>query len=502
MILRQHLRIFFESALKPNSRTGWGRAGLVILAVAIGAAVAVGQVPGKPKDMVQPAQVDFAASANTPFQGPTGTMLDDLPQTARVRFMAGSAVFHADWVPAPDVSDGADGLGPLYNAVSCGGCHTLEKVVTSYGNVREGKATVPLARVTRFHVPDPVYGRQLQDHAIHGHKPEGRTVVTWHMQQVHLNDGTEVELRQPTTSVSDLGYGVLADKTYVSLRRVPAIEGLGLIAAIAATDIAENADPDDRDNDGISGRAGRSVDPQTGKMELARFGWKAGAVSLAAQTEDAFSLDMGLSSPTAPEKSGDCTREQRACRAAPGGGSPAKAGNEVSEEEIALVVAFLEGLAPPAGQSPNAKSERGFVHFESLGCPACHRPSFETSSRQQMPHLSQKTVRLFSDLLLHDMGHDLADGSAAETGPVGTAPVDATAAATVREWRTAPLWGLGTRLKEIASGRIDGLMHDGRARTIAEAVLWHGGEATAARERYKSLPAAARLELEAFLGNL
>ena len=562
-----------------------------MLQLAIGATASLAQNSAEPEASVQPVQMRAAARDIAPLPMETERTLDGMPPVALMRFAAGSAIFHADWIPAPNVSDGADGLGPLYNATSCNGCHGLDNKTATRTDEQDRGRNVSKARVIRFEDPDPVYGRQLQDHAIDGFLPEGRAVVTWKRRQVRLNDGTQVVLRQPITTISDVGYGALAEKTEIHLRRVPPIEGLGLIAAIAAADIAANADPDDRDHDGVSGRVGRSVDAHTGKPVLARFGWKASAVSLATQTEDAFALDMGLSSPDKPDKSGDCTLKQAACFSAPGGGSSAKAGNEVSADEIALVAAFLEGLAPPPAQltcvelehraknrnqfclssgwssqkesdavrggvtdkshdalggrrsqtrraericanlgasrlarsaatrcdgpldlatntprqnesdlSPDALA-RGCAQFTALGCPACHHPSFKTPMLPQTPHLSEKTVYLFSDLLLHDMGHNLADGGTANKAPVANAARTETFA-TKGEWRTAPLWGLGVRLKEIASGKIDGLMHDGRARTIGEAILWHGGEGAAARELYRALPAAARLELETFLGGL
>ena len=339
-------------------------ASLVMLQLAIGATASLAQNSAEPEASVQPVQMRAAARDIAPLPMETERTLDGMPPVALMRFAAGSAIFHADWIPAPNVSDGADGLGPLYNATSCNGCHGLDNKTATRTDEQDRGRNVSKARVIRFEDPDPVYGRQLQDHAIDGFLPEGRAVVTWKRRQVRLNDGTQVVLRQPITTISDVGYGALAEKTEIHLRRVPPIEGLGLIAAIAAADIAANADPDDRDHDGVSGRVGRSVDAHTGKPVLARFGWKASAVSLATQTEDAFALDMGLSSPDKPDKSGDCTLKQAACFSAPGGGSSAKAGNEVSADEIALVAAFLEGLAPP----PARKSTDDVV--EKLTPPA------------------------------------------------------------------------------------------------------------------------------------
>ena len=461
-----------------------------------------------------------------------GRPIAGLADLARSRFTIGAAIFAADWVPAPDVSDGADGLGPLYNATSCAACHgnaaprQSDTLSQTSGVQADGDSTADAAadavgvlrrRVVRFIRGDPVYGTQLQDRAIPGHAAEGKAVVTWQdVQQVPFADGGEpAVLRRPRISIAAPGYDAPEPDHALVLRRSPPLAGLGLVAAIAESDIAAGADPDDRDRDGISGREAKAVDPATEEQRLARFGWKASAVSLAAQTADAFRLDMGLSSPLANEAYGDCTSRQTACRNAADGASPAKGGYEVSAEEVALVVAYIEGLAPPstrsgapttapgsreaAGPQSGADVLQGAAQFNALGCPACHRPSFTTARRTDAPHLAGKRVPLFSDLLLHDMGEGLTDAPANE----GTAPGDRDQnEARHREWRTAPLWGLAQRLEEIANGEIDGLLHDGRARTIAEAILWHGGEAAAARERYRRLPANDRAALAAYLARL
>lgn len=414
-------------------------------------------------------------------------MFGDLAPQEAARSAIGAAIFAADWIPAPDVSDGADGLGPLYNATACSQCHPMHEITHSSGDLsgNSGRGRdVIIPNVVRFDggdggvAGDPRYGRQLQDRAVAGQAPEGRLELRWSVSAVALNDGTTVELRRPEVLLLGLHSGPIEARTRVSLRRSPPLAGIGLIAAIAEEDIEAGADPDDRNGDGIRGHAGRALDPATGQMRLARFGWKASAVTLAAQTANAFSLDMGLSSPLSPDPAGDCTLFQRDCRAAPDGRSAAKAGYEVSAEELSLVVAYLQGLAPAQG-GDGGVNEAGRQYFAALGCGGCHREVFTTRNVEGAAHLSRRQVRLFSDLLLHDMGAELAVPGDAETR-LG------------RSWRTAPLWGLGQRFEDIAAGRIDGLLHDGRARTIEEAILWHAGEGLAARNAYRKLPATER----------
>lgn len=405
----------------------------------------------------------------------------------------GAAIFEAEWIPAPDVSDGADGLGPLFNATSCAECHGLPGAVSPE---RRSPRIRHVARVgdgesnsgARPSAPHPDYGRQLQDRAIRGYVPEGRIVVTWVEEYLDVGRQRSVRLRLPVVSVENPSRSKLTGTTPVSLRRPLPVAGVGLIAAIAEVDIAAGADPDDADGDGVSGRAGRAVDPVTDDTRLARFGWKASIVSLAQQTAEAFNLDMGLSSWLAPAHFGDCTHADRACRSAPHGSSTAKGGYEVSARELALIVSYLESLAPPMAEA-SADIDPGRAIFDSIGCATCHRPAFRTAADLATPHLSNKEVALYSDLLLHDMGEGLADNLAE-------------AVSSGREWRTAPLWGLADRLSEIEAGKIDGLLHDGRARTIEEAVFWHAGEGTGARDRFAALSSKDLVVLIAFLSRL
>lgn len=395
------------------------------------------------------------------------------------RFAIGEAIFDARWRPAPDVSQGIDGLGPLYNAESCAGCH---------GGNEEPRVqrVVRLARGDGS--PDPVYGLQVQDRAIAGHAAEGRIVVQNYGVDIDPGGRRSVQLKRPLATVADLAFGPLDTDTRLSLRVPPPIDGIGLLASIDDDQIRAAADPDDADGDGISGRVGLANDAD-GKPQLARFGWKASAATLAQQTAEALQLDMGIGSPAIPRPAGDCTAAQTRCLAAPHGDRPTGDGREISEREIELLVAYLKGLAPPQSSPDLDTGKQGEAVFYRSGCASCHRPSFTVAAADAQLGSARRVVPLYSDLLLHDMGDGLADGV-----PQGVA--------TPSEWRTPPLWGLRQRIAEIARAARTGLLHDGRAASVEHAVLWHGGEASKARSAFAGLPEADRAALLTFLSGL
>jgi CxxC motif-containing protein (DUF1111 family) len=273
----------------------------------------------------------------------------------------------------------------------------------------------------------------------------------------------------------------------MSPRIAPPMIGLGLIEAIAEAAIRANADPDDRDKDGISGRPNEVWSVADDHVTLGRFGWKAGAPSIRQQSAEAAAGDIGLSNPLAPQAAGDCTGAQKVCLDAPNGNSERSGGFEIGQELMDLVVFYTQNLAVPLRRGADKPEVlQGKALFNSLGCAACHRPSFTTGTVEGQPQLSNQKIWPYTDLLLHDMGEGLADNR-----PEGVADG--------REWRTAPLWGLG--LTEIVSGHTF-FLHDGRARNVEEAILWHGGEAQAARDGYAKLTKAERKALLAFVNSL
>lgn len=270
-------------------------------------------------------------------------------------------------------------------------------------------------------------------------------------------------------------------------RLAPQLPGLGLLEAILADDILAGADPEDADGDGISGRASVVWSVEYGAPMLGRFGHKAGMATLRGQVAREFHDHLGLSTTLMPEGWGDCTEPQAACRLAPDGGDAAQGGHEVSDEALDLLTFHVSNLGVPARRDvDDPEVLRGRTIFHQSDCASCHQPAFVTATLRGRDEHSTQLIWPYSDLLLHDMGEGLADGR-----PDGVA--------TGAEWRTAPLWGLG--LAAQVSGAA-GFLHDGRARSPLEAILWHGGEAQGARDAVVALPPDDRAALLRFLDSL
>lgn len=423
--------------------------------------------------------------AATALGGAPGGLLPNLSPEARMQATLGEAIFEKLWVPAPTATRASDGLGPLYNARACAGCHEKggrgRAAVLKLGRPgAEGDGAAP--GIAGWHpvAPDPGLGRQLQDFAITGLAAEGQLAIDWQAVALPLSGGEVAQLRRPVPRVTP----ALDPATRTSLRMPPALYGLGLIEAIPEAAIRTGADPDDADGDGISGRVAEVPSAALGGVRLGRYGHKAGAATLADMVAGAFSTDMGLSSPLAPDPWGDCTAAQTACRALPSGEDAGlREGREVGGDALTAVADYVAALALP-DRTDVAEPEvlAGKAAFAAAGCPACHRPKFVTARDAADPARSFQLIWPFSDFLLHDMGPELAAGL-----PEGVA--------SGAEWRTAPLWGIGT------TGRTR-FLHDGRARSPLEAVLWHGGEAAAARARVVAMPPADRAALIRYLESL
>ena len=424
----------------------------------------------------------------------------NMPFEREMDFKLGNALFRKTWVAAPASTLASDGLGPLYNARACQDCH-----------LKDGRGHTPptpdASRVSMFlrlsvlggpspegiadwiaTSPDPTYGSQLQDLAAPGHAAEGRMDVAWTETPIPLADGTIVALRDPSYSFADPAFGPPAANLLLSPRIAPQMIGLGLLEAIPAADILALADPDDTDNDGISGRPQIVPSLEYGTPMLGRFGLKAGAPTVREQSAGAFAGDMGLSSPLHPDPWGDCTANQPTCRDAPHGQEPAiRDGLEVDAPSLNLVTFYSRNLGVPERRSiDDPQVLRGKELFHSLNCTGCHTPKHVTHRLEGQPEQSFQLIWPYTDLLLHDMGPGLADNR-----PEGRA--------TGSEWRTPPLWGIG--LTAQVSGHTE-YLHDGRARSLIEAILWHGGEAQAQRDAVAALPTPDRQALLAFLESL
>ncbi len=425
---------------------------------------------------------------------------ENTPFAREMDFKLGNGLFRKTWVAAPASTKASDGLGPLYNARACQDCHLKdgrghmpetadEPRVSAFLRLSIPGGTAPEGIADYLAtLPEPSYGSQLQDFAAPGHAPEGQMQVSYRIQPVTLSDGMVVELRRPDYSISDLGYGPLHPQVMLSPRVAPQMIGLGLLEAIPAADILALADPEDANGDGISGRPNIVISAEFGVPMLGRFGLKAGAPTVKEQSAGAFSGDMGLSTPLHPAPSGECTALQTDCLAAIHGQEAGlRDGLEVDGKSLDLVTFYSRNLAVPERRNLNdPKVLRGKEVFHIAQCATCHQPKFVTHRLKDQPEQSFQLIWPFTDLLLHDMGEGLADNRPE-------------ARANGREWRTAPLWGIG--LTAQVSGHTQ-FLHDGRARNLLEAILWHGGEAEPARKLVETLPTEDREALLAYLESL
>lgn len=404
----------------------------------------------------------------------------------RDKFFVGNSIFRRTWVTAPASTTGLDGLGPTFNASSCGACH-----------FKDGRGSPPasadeefLALLVRLSVPgegahgspldDPRYGGQFNHKAILGVPAEGTSRVTYDEVPGTFGDGTAFSLRAPRYELADLAFGPLGDGIMMSPRVGPVMIGLGLLEALDEATVLGLADPDDADGDGISGRANYVWDEKRQQSMLGRFGWKANQPNIEQQTSGAFLGDIGITSPMFPAP--NCPPMQTGCATATNGGDP-----EIDQNKIDQVVYYSLLLAVPARR--NAKDSvvlRGKQLFADAGCLSCHATKLVTGQLADFPEVSGQLIHPFTDLLLHDMGDGLADHRPDFL-------------ATGTEWRTPPLWGIG--LVHVVNGH-SFFLHDGRARDLSEAILWHGGEAEPAREAYRTMSRDDREALLRFLESL
>lgn len=415
-------------------------------------------------------------------------------------FKVGNGLFKKLWVSSPSSTLASDGLGPIYNARSCQRCHIKD----GRGHPPEGPDDNAISMFLRISIPggpedgiaeiedyiatlpDPNYGRQMQDFSLAGHPAEYRLEIEYQEVQVELSGGEVAYLREPTYTAAELGYGPLHPEAMLSPRVAPQMIGLGLLEAIPAADILAAADPDDLDGDGISGRANIVWSLEFEQPMLGRFGLKAGSPTVREQSASAFAGDIGISTPLFQAAWGECTELQTNCRNAPHGDGDERV-FEVDDVGLDLVTFYSRNLGVPARRDvDDPQVLRGKEVFYSTGCISCHTPKFVTHRLENQPEQSFQLIWPYTDMLLHDMGPGLADNRPE-------------ARATGREWRTPPLWGIG--LTEQVSGHTY-FLHDGRARSLLEAILWHGGEAQDQRDAVVEMPPDDRDALIRFLESL
>jgi CxxC motif-containing protein (DUF1111 family) len=395
------------------------------------------------------------------------------------RHARGDLAFEAAFVTAPARVN--PGLGPLFNGTACAGCH----IKNGRGMPEKGQRVIRVSQATAATAAFPPglvfaaeaealasnalpvagIGTQVQEQGVYGYAPEAVVQVTWQTQPGTYGDGTPYALRTPQVQLSRLDGTPFPDKILVSNRIPQPVFGVGLLEAVPESEILQRADPDDRDQDGISGRPNRVWDVVQQTDALGRFGWKANTPTLLQQSASAYVNDMGVTNPLFPATDGT---------------------QDIDEDILQTAAAYVQTLGVPARTLFNdSQVQRGERLFADANCAACHVAELRTGEHE-IPALVNQTIHAYTDLLLHDMGEGLADGRP-DFQATGT------------EWRTPPLWGVGLAQTVLP---YSGYLHDSRARTLEEAILWHGGEAESAKETFRNLSAGDREALIQFLKSL
>ncbi len=403
------------------------------------------------------------------FAFPSANLSDE----AEALHNAGDVEFGAQFVSAPAAVNG--GLGPIFNNHSCESCHPAN------GRSQQILAHISTPGLDAKGRPRPVegFGTTLEDRSLAGLENEADLKVTYHDSTVALSGGETVTLRVPSYDVKE-SYRPFPSDAQVSPRAALPVIGLGLLEAVPASVLRQWADEQAGDGDAVTGEVNEVWNRAQQEMQVGRFGWKALAPTLREQTAAAYHLDMGVTAPSRTTESG-------------AGQPPHEEADsldnepEVTAQTVTESTFYVQSLGVPARRNTDdPQVRRGEKIFEDIGCATCHRPTATSGQLDGVPSVSNQRFAPYTDLLLHDMGPALADGRPAFE-------------ASGREWRTPPLWGLG--LRRLVQGH-NTLLHDGRARTIREAVLWHGGEAKDAKTRFARLSTKERDALVQFLKSL
>lgn len=395
------------------------------------------------------------------------------------RFQEGRTLFRQIWTIS-DEGSRFSGLGPLYSRFSCVACHPGNGRGFAPGNPSQSMKAM-LVRLSiqdpkYGFIPHPTYGDQLNEFGIPGVAGEGIAQISYQYTQVSMADGEKVTLRTPLLSFSEMAYGPLGN-VFTSARIAPAVFGLGLIDNIPDEDILHQAQR--QKPEGIGGRPNIVWDIAQKKMVIGKFGWKANVPNLRQQIANAFHGDLGITSSLFP--AANCTPAQKNCSVV-----SAKQTLELSDNELDDIQLYLAALAVPQPVASSHETQHGYQLFKKAQCIECHTDQLKTGQSAIVASINQQTIAPYSDLLLHDMGEDLADQRPDFL-------------ANGREWRTPPLWGIGLAKKVHPMA---GFLHDGRARTLQEAILWHDGEARKAKEIYKAFSKEERSLLLLFLDSL
>jgi CxxC motif-containing protein (DUF1111 family) len=475
--------------VKPYSKAGRSLAALIAISAA---ALAIGDT-----ETLDPAALS-AGSFTTAESGPNAyaVPIATLDKERAEAFIKGKEQFNEAWVFAPEPG-GVWGLGPTFNEDRCAHCHENNGRARAPEQGQEAqlgllvRLSIPGTTKEGGPNPHPAYGDQLQNRGMRDRVPaEGRAIVTYSNREVSFADGEKAILRVPKIRFEDLQFGELGQDIMISPRIAPAVVGLGLLEAVPEATILNLVEEQERL--GMPGRPNYVWDYEAELTVLGRFGWKANQPSLRQQTAGAFLGDIGATSSLFPEE--NCPAVQKQCQEVPSaskcGGQGGCTGNyrpEVVPSRLSNITLYLQALAVPARRNVgDADVKRGQDLFGRAQCDVCHVTELKTGAKTAVPGAAELVIHPYTDLLLHDMGEALADGRPDYK-------------ATGREWRTPPLWGIG--LLRTVNGHSD-LLHDGRARNVTEAILWHGGQAEKAREAFRTMPRSEREALVKFVESL
>jgi CxxC motif-containing protein (DUF1111 family) len=403
-----------------------------------------------------------------------------LTEANEIKHRKSDLVFEAVFVTPPATTN--PGLGPLFNNNSCASCH----IRNGRGLPKAGQLLARVSDTRNWNLDStvdphqynlekaaqndnapavPGLGTQIQDYAVYGNNPEASVEINWQEVTGNYGDDTKYNLRSPVPKITLADGEQLPKEVLISLRLPPPVYGLGLLEAVPDKQIQQLADPEDRNKDNISGRPNQVWNAQAQAVSLGKFGWKASNPTLKQQTAAAYVNDMGVTNPLFPAEDGSI---------------------DIDEEILTSATFYSQTLAVPGRtllDSPQV--QQGEKLFKNANCIACHVPQLQTGN-YEIPELANQTIHPYTDLLLHDMGDGLADKRPDFL-------------ASGKEWRTPPLWGIGLTQTVLPYASF---LHDGRARTFEEAILWHGGEAEASREAFRKMSSNDRQALVWFLRSL
>ena len=429
------------------------------------------ETPETPETDTQWLPAGGNATISADISRPFLQIIPNLPSSALGGVSTGRELFIAEWTPANQGRMLFDGVGPLFNANACTQCHSAEGRKPIYIANGELSDAILFRLGNKQGLAHTYYGEQMQHQSI---TPDIETEGKMRYVATASTDNKPTGIQfnfSPTNINQPLG------DSHISGRISPQLVGMGLLDLIPEANIITAADPEDSNKDGISGRIHWVNDGA--QQRIGRFGWKAINSSLRTQNANAMSQDMGLT--TSIFMDPNCTPSQPICWTSPNGGSP-----EVSDSSLDAVTDFMTALAVPERRANDLSTfNKGAQLFAQVGCASCHTPKQRTGDSVRFPLLSQQIIYPYTDLLLHDMGAALDDGVKEKN-------------AESHEWRTPPLWGIGIVARDPEAR----FLHDGRASSLTEAIMWHGGEAEKIRMRFIQLPATQKETLLSFLNSI